>query len=86
MNNTSIKRSILIAVLGIAAAVNAGERVVCHYPTVTGYVGVELTKPNGDHYFDVDFFDFDTAPEQVGVDGYLTGVTGQMDELGLAYG
>lgn len=63
----------------------SGERVVCHYPQIDGYVGVELVKPNGDHYFDVDIMDFDTAPVRSYGDGLLTGVTGDMADLGIQY-
>ncbi len=37
-------------------------RVICHYTNIVGVVGRELRKPNGDHYFGVDWFDYDTAP------------------------
>ncbi len=37
-------------------------RVICHYTNIVGVVGCELRKPNGDHYFGVDWFDYDTAP------------------------
>ena len=58
--------------------INAGQRVVCHYDTIEGRVGQELVKPNGDHYFDVDWFDFDTAPVQGYGDGELTGYSGSI--------
>ncbi len=43
-------------------------RIVCHYTNIVGTVGQELRKPNGDHYFDVDWFDCDTPAGQVSGD------------------
>ncbi len=43
-------------------------RIVCHYTNIMGTVGQELRKPNGDHYFDVDWFDYDSPAGAVSGD------------------
>ena len=73
MKNFSI---FLLGFLGAVSTTTAGVRVENHFPTVYGVVGEELRKSNGDHYFDVDWMDFDTAPDQSAGEGELTGFSG----------
>lgn len=47
------------------------RHMFCHYPMVFGKTGEPLKKDNGDHYFDVDWFDFDTAPAGMGDGEYV---------------
>ena len=77
---TRMKVAVVAAVCALATSLsaNAGQRVVCHYDTIEGRVGQELVKPNGDHYFDVDLFDFDTAPVQGYGDSEMSGYSGSI--------
>ena len=79
-------KKLVVAAVALAqmAICNAGQRVVCHYDTIEGRVGQELRKPNGDHYFDVDWFDFDTAPVQGYGDAEYQGMSGAFPGLSIS--
>ncbi len=80
-----MKKLVVVAVAVLQMAIcHAGQRVVCHYDTIEGRVGQELRKPNGDYYFDVDWFDFDSAPVQGHGDGDFVSFTGEFPGFSIS--